>query len=736
MIQYEYSVYNCAFLFRIRGSVFPFACLVALPCTLAATLMKSFGTYHDLELSSLELLAEGGSGAWSGFNFLVGFVIVFRTSQAYTRFWNALTDTHQMMAAWLEAASSVVAFSRSSSADPLLIENWLHTVIRLFSLLSASALQELTDVAYHQTWGLPTLDASAIDPLSIQTLDASSCRVELLYHWIQQFVCDGIQLGILSMPPPLLKGGLAELARGMDHYQDAMKHSKIAFPFPYAQTTLMLLIFHWILTPLVMVQWTNTVFGSGIFTFVQVFTLWCLNATAVGFERPFGGEANDIDHIELQMAMNKSLINLMDPKSRRLPFIPASTFLDIDVLRKRDTIHSAALHQEGWQLKDLDTAGTAFQAICAACCRRQRPQTHRSMIAVSTRYSSKRYCVIEGQRTAALTVGIVGSELCLALPALPNDTRSTFKVLNVSGQLCTLRVKRIPIQQRHLLTKVPDPSWNEDYLDFPPDYNFAADVLANACDTQKGSRASVALTEEDGQDIAKAITRGVSKQLRDSGLEETPEAEKDSLHPVLPGSVQDAHAAHPAVSMRSDAEKTETVFPSSGGSVSQAEPSPRSQDPGQDPLRKESPRKEGPHDMVLPWGSLEADQPHEEEVPPEGGQILPWGAAAEAADTGPKVDKDAVEAVAQAVQEQSDAQPFDLETEIQTKEEGLPASLRNETPQARGMVNEEKATSAQAGHATQAGQAEMAEITESARDQCGYGMPDLILEAELALSGT
>ena len=335
----------------------------------------------------------------------------------------------------------------------------LSQVIRLFSLLSASALQELTDVAYHQTWGLPTLDASAIDPHSIQTLDASSCRVELLYHWIQQFVCDGIQLGILSMPPPLLKGSLAELAKGMDHYQDAMKHSKIAFPFPYAQTTLMLLIFHWILTPLVMVQWTNTVFGSGIFTFVQVFTLWCLNATAVGFERPFGGEANDIDHIELQMAMNKSLINLMDPKSRRLPFIPASTFLDIDVLRKRDTIHSAALHQEGWQLKDLDTAGTAFQAICAACCRRQRPQTHRSMIAVSTRYSSKRYCVIEGQRTAALTVGIVGSELCLALPALPNDTRSTFKVLNVSGQLCTLRVKRIPIQQRHLLTKVPDPSW-------------------------------------------------------------------------------------------------------------------------------------------------------------------------------------------------------------------------------------------------------------------------------------
>ena len=275
-----------------------------------------------------------------------------------------------------------------------------------------------------------------------------------------------MQLGILTTPPPLLNRAFFELAKGMDKYQDAMKHSKIAFPFPYAQTTLMLLIFHWILTPLVMVQWTNTVFGSAIFTFVQVFTLWCLNATAVGFERPFGGDANDIDHIELQMTMNKSLINLMEPRSRRLPFIPASTFLDIDVLRKRDTIHSAALHQEGWELKDLDTSGfwngTVFQSLCRFCgcrCRSRRDHTHRSMIAVSTRYSSKRYGMIDGQRTAVLTVGIVGSELCLALPALPNDSRSTFGVQNVNGQPCTLRAKRIPIQQRHLLTKAPDPSW-------------------------------------------------------------------------------------------------------------------------------------------------------------------------------------------------------------------------------------------------------------------------------------
>ena len=31
---------------------------------------KSFGTYHDLDLSDFALLSEGSSGAWSGFNFL------------------------------------------------------------------------------------------------------------------------------------------------------------------------------------------------------------------------------------------------------------------------------------------------------------------------------------------------------------------------------------------------------------------------------------------------------------------------------------------------------------------------------------------------------------------------------------------------------------------------------------------------------------------------------------------
>ncbi|CAE7239364.1 unnamed protein product [Symbiodinium sp. CCMP2592] len=643
MIKYEYSLYNCAFLFRLRGSVFPFAFAVAFPCSLAAFLLKFFSLDGTVDFNQWEMLSgNGGSAAWSGFTFLVGFVIVFRTSQAYTRFWSALGDTHQMMAAWLEAASSLVAFSRSSPADPLLVENWLHTVMRLFSLLSASALQELTDVAYHHTWGLPTLDASAIDHQSIETLDSSSCRVELLYYWIQQYVSDGSHHGVLITPPPLLSRTLAELAKGMDRYQDAMKHSKVPFPFPYAQTTLTLLIFHWILTPLVMVQWSSSTAGACIFTFVQVFTLWCLNATAVGFERPFGGELNDIDHLELQMNMNKSIINLMEPRTRRTPFIPSSTYLDIDVLRKRDTIHAAALHKEGWQLKDM--SDDRHQLL--RCCSRSRARSARSTIAVSTRYSSKRYGFIDGERTAVLTIGIVGSDLCLALPALPADVRSTFEVLNVRGQPCTMRFKRIPIQDRHLLHKVPDPSWSDDYLDFPVDYMFAAETLAKAYETQKfkGSLASVKAEGTEGD--AKVITRGVSQHLISDDLADTPRDKATSGCPeakALPGAVQDVEhdmsgdqrsrpcpssipsgiGESPTHEVQSSAavEGKHTAPPHAADSRA-----PESAEPVENKIILHmSPRKEGPQDMVLPWGGEAAA---EQDAGCGSAHILPWGAAA------------------------------------------------------------------------------------------------------------
>ena len=83
--------------------------------------------------------------------------------------------------------------------------------------------------------------------------------------------------------------------------------------------------------------------------------------------------------------------------------------------------------------------------FAAARCRSKRANTHRSMIAVSTRYSSKRYCVIDGQRTAVLTVGIVGSELCLATSsASQRQPEYIFGVLNVKRTAVHLARQKDP----------------------------------------------------------------------------------------------------------------------------------------------------------------------------------------------------------------------------------------------------------------------------------------------------
>lgn len=40
-------------------------------------------------------------------------LVVFRTGQAYNRFWDGSTLTHQMRGDWFDAASSIISFTRS-----------------------------------------------------------------------------------------------------------------------------------------------------------------------------------------------------------------------------------------------------------------------------------------------------------------------------------------------------------------------------------------------------------------------------------------------------------------------------------------------------------------------------------------------------------------------------------------------------------------------------------------------
>lgn len=477
-------------IFRRRGSLFPHAFFIALPSALISVGLKLAYLYLGDEYFAMRLLNEsGGTAAWSGFNFLVGFVIVFRTSQAYSRFWDAMSDTEKMMAEWFDAASSIAAFTQASNQS-VAVEVFLHTAMRLFSMLSASALQDLSQVKLHDTWGLPVLDPSVVDKATIITLEAAKeTRVEIMYQWIQQLVTVNISTGVVNVPPPILARAFAELSNGMAKFQDARKHAKIPFPFPYAQTTTWILIFHWALTPLIMVLWSDWAIGAFIFTFIQVFLMWALNFMAAGFEQPFGGDINDLDPDYMQKRMNQQLICLMEPSSRKTPSIDPRDFYDVHTLKKTANMTQAALLREGWELKSLvdedDKERRRRARRCCCCCpcrcgKNSNVAPKMQKVAVSMRYCHKRYAEVDGERTAVLTVAIFEDELVLALPlakdAVPKEGH-IFSLMNVKGKSCQLRMKRVPIVERHGLVKAPPKDWGGVHLDFPKDYSFRQEDL-------------------------------------------------------------------------------------------------------------------------------------------------------------------------------------------------------------------------------------------------------------------
>jgi len=331
MIKYpqgQGSAEYIARIFKTQGSVFPFALRVALPCALLCGLLKWFSRQgHVADLTSWlddpkTIMRE--SQAWSGFSFLVGFLVVFRTSQAYTRFWDGCTATYKMRAEWFDACSALIAFCRISKADSKLVNEFQQTLVRLFSMLHAVALAEVEDCNHNKVENVTAfkfelMDAEGIDAASLLTIKESGAKVELVYQWIQLLIVENIEKGVLSIPPPILSRCFQELANGMVEYHEALKLSTVPFPFPYAQTCEFLLLLHWLIAPFVVCSWTSHPAWASIFCFVQVFILWALNAIADEIENPFGMDANDLDASAMQLEINRQLNLLIADATQTVP---------------------------------------------------------------------------------------------------------------------------------------------------------------------------------------------------------------------------------------------------------------------------------------------------------------------------------------------------------------------------------------------------------------------------------
>jgi len=322
MITYPSKKFHPLQLFQLHGSAFSFTLPISLACACIAAGMQSLTTEDTGDSVWFFANIISNPAAYTSVTFLCGFLIVFRTQLSYNRFWEGATSLKKMEAEFLVTASNLIAFCRHSSAEASLVTSFQHKLVRLLSLLHAVALAQLhSEDGEDALYDFEFVDPQGLDKDSLAVIQQEDCRVELLLQWIQSLVVDGIKTGVCSIPPPILSRIFQNLSNGLTAFHSASIVQEVPYPFPYMQTTEMLLITHFMLTPMVMCVLTNTPLWAGVFSFCATFSLWSLNTIATELEDPFGGDANDLPMLEMQHDLNKRLLLLLRPSTNRVPVL-------------------------------------------------------------------------------------------------------------------------------------------------------------------------------------------------------------------------------------------------------------------------------------------------------------------------------------------------------------------------------------------------------------------------------
>jgi predicted membrane chloride channel (bestrophin family) len=301
---------------RLRGSVIPRASRFAAFSGGLALVLKLLETSDILQIEYSKLVSDNAAvGMYSG---TLAFLLVFRTSKCYSRFWHCATSCCTLRAQLLEAASSLICFTFMSSAPEADIEHFQKTVVSLTSLLHSAALGNVCcrQMDEFEVIGLNTLDARFRMLLAQHN---SRERVDLVYMWMNGLVVRSLKCGLLNVPPPILSRVFQQIEKAMVEYNQVLEVMMIPFPFPYAQTAYFLLILLGLFTPFAMCSWTDHAASCGFLTFIAVLCLACLELIASELENPFGDDDNDLPVDSFQDALNESLTLVSGDSAKQTP---------------------------------------------------------------------------------------------------------------------------------------------------------------------------------------------------------------------------------------------------------------------------------------------------------------------------------------------------------------------------------------------------------------------------------
>mmetsp|Transcript_20970 Transcript_20970/g.60570 ORF Transcript_20970/g.60570 Transcript_20970/m.60570 type:complete len:535 (-) Transcript_20970:215-1819(-) len=306
MIVYDVGHFGVGFLCRLTGSIFPKAMWWAIPATVVSAgvfELKVFLEYNDEEASGSSIMT-----AVNSFIAILGFMVVFRSNQAWTRYWEGGDLLLEARGSWVSATSSLIAFCSRKPEKAIAVRDFRHKVARMMSLLFSTSLKTLSDVEFE------TLDLSGLDPEALLRIGRSSkeeVNIEMIIYWIQRTIVANVDLGVLDVAPPILSRVFNELADGMVRISSTRKIRILQFPFHYAQMLGCMLLVYTIGAPLACAYVMQTVYSAAGSAFLNVFVLWCINYLAQELEQPLGKRPNDLPLTTFMNGMNSILVMLL-----------------------------------------------------------------------------------------------------------------------------------------------------------------------------------------------------------------------------------------------------------------------------------------------------------------------------------------------------------------------------------------------------------------------------------------
>eukprot|EP00931_Biecheleriopsis_adriatica_P079516 TRINITY_DN52927_c0_g1_i1.p1 TRINITY_DN52927_c0_g1~~TRINITY_DN52927_c0_g1_i1.p1 ORF type:complete len:638 (+),score=108.64 TRINITY_DN52927_c0_g1_i1:73-1986(+) len=325
MIEYENSSWLLCLVFKLEGSVLPKTCIFAITnAILAATFHYVFHYASETSFTAIDQdgenifmsQMEGAMEIWGGYTSILGFLVVFRNNQAYSRFWEGATLVNQVRGEWFNAVSALIAFCSRAPEQQSHVEDFQNLLVRLSSVLYCSALQQICELPDD---ALEVLDLTCIDSDSLLFLESVQDRCQVLANWIQRLIVMASASGTLVAEPPILSRCFQELAGGVVNLNNVRKIKDIPFPYPYQQMLLGMLYVHYFLTPCMAGFFMQSGVWAAVLCFFVTGGFWGVIYIALEIDQPFGDDDNDLPLVDMQKVFNASLLMLLENGSQKIP---------------------------------------------------------------------------------------------------------------------------------------------------------------------------------------------------------------------------------------------------------------------------------------------------------------------------------------------------------------------------------------------------------------------------------